>query len=370
MTAIIRAYHGVSFEPLGEWTGCTAVSIAYDENGPASADITLPRNSMHLRAKNIAPGGIGVILEIDARDIGADASSRAIGIPDVWLGRASTVSASSQGGTCTVGCVGPSSWLDKMTIARQSTRESAGAIAKRLLEQYPGGRVSAGAMYYGPGGDAALGGGSLWSVLSGLANDRGETFTLTAVPGQARLVLNWKHPLQSDDRTGSVTLIEGTNAEWDTTYQLDMTVPELLGVAESFEAGPGAVAASVSAPAGARFGRHSALTAVLSSSAARATIEGGESIIRPDIPTRAELELVLGARLRELLVPSLLLQVTVTDPALWRHLSPGILVGVDVVDPLWVYNGGAVGRVLDRAFDLMPALGCTIGLELWRTADE
>jgi len=369
---VVRIYHGLSFEPLGEWAGIGAVSIAYDEHGPASADITLARNSAYLLADAIAPGGIGVVVEIDARDLGVDIESRAIGIPDVWLGRVQTLPASSRGATCTVALGGPSTWLERITVARQAaSTESAGSIARRLVEQYPIGRVSPGPVTYrGPGGEMDVGGQALWSALTSMADDRGETFTLTAVPGEARMLLDWRHPLQSEDRTASVVLIEGSNIEWDTTFQLDTMASDLIGVAESFAAGPGAVAASVSAPASARFGRLAALTAVLGSSAARAVVEGGEAIIRPDIPTRAELELVLAAKLRTMMVPPILLQATVTDPAMWRHLEPGVLVTTYITDPMGLFTGGAVARVLDRAFDVWPTLACTVGLELWRMAGE
>jgi len=369
---VVRVYHGVSFEPLGEWAGIGSVSIAYDEHGPASADITLPRDSVYLRADAIAPGGMGVVIEIDARDLGTDVNGSAIGVPDVWLGRVQTLPASSRGATCTVALGGPSTWLERITVARQAvSTEPAGSIARRLIEQYPIGRVSPGPVTYrGPGGEMGVGGQSLWSALASMADDRGETFTLTALPGEARLLLDWRHPLQSEDRTASVVLIEGTNIEWDTTFQLDATASDLLGVAESFAAGPSAVAAMVSAPSAARFGRLAALSATLGSSAARAVVEGGEAIIRPDIPTRAELELVLGAALRQLLVPPILLQATVTDPAIWRHLTPGALVTTYIHDPLQLFAGGAVARVLDRAYDVWPTLACTVGLELWKVSDE
>lgn len=369
---IVRLYDGVSFEPLGEWVGCSSISVAYDEHGPASADIALPRNSTYLQAANICPHGLGVVVEIDARNLGTDVNGRTISIPDVWLGRVSTVQASSQGATATVTCDGPSAWLDGLTVARQGrTREPAGAIARRLVDQYPASRISMGGLcYYGPGSDTDLGGDSLLGTLTALADNRGETFTLTAVPCEARLLLDWLHPLHSEDRSAAVQLIAGTNCEWDATFALAQTASELMAVGESYDAGSSTVASHVAAPTMAHLGRRAALTAELSSAAALATLEGGDLVIRPDIPTRAELALTLAANLRRMLVPPLLLQVTVTDPALWASLAPGVLVGVDIADPLGVYDGGAVGRVLDRAFDLSPSLACNVGLELWRTANE
>jgi len=369
---IVRIYDGVSFEPMGEWIGCGSISVAYDEHGPASADISLPRTSTYLQAANVAPHGIGVIVEIDARVLGTDVNSRTISVPDVWLGRVSTIQASSQGATCTVSCSGPAAWLDRLTVARQGrTREPAGAIAKRLVDQYPGSRVSmGGTCYYGPGSDADIGGASFLATLTTLADNRGETFRLTAVPAEARLLLDWLHPLQSEDRTGDLTLVQGQNCEWDCTYSLDQTAADLMAVGESYAAGSSAMVSHVAAPVATYLGRQAALQAELSSSVALAIAEGGDLVIRPDITTRAELELMLAARLRQTMVPPLLLQVTVTDAALWQYLAPGCLVSVDISDPLGVYDGGAVGRVLDRAFDVSPSLACTIGLELWRTADE
>lgn len=357
--------------PLGEWYDVTSVSVAFDEHGPATADIILPRGSDHLTLDAIMPGGIGAYIEIDCRDLGSDVDSDTIGIPDVWLGRLSTVTASSQGATCTVSAAGPHAWLDRITVARQArTVEPAGSIATRIVEEHPEGLVTMGPLVYrGPGGDADVGGGDLWGALVALANGRNEGFVLHTVPGDCRLLLNWSHPLGAEDRSGSVTLVEGVNCEWDTSYKLDWTASELLGIAESFEAGPGQVALSMTAPPQARIGKHAALTAALSSSVGRAIVEGGDTIIRPDIPTRAELERTLDAELRQMLVPPVYLQVTITDPSLWASLTGGVLVGCDIDDPLALFSDGAVGRILDRSYDVYPTLAMTASVELWRTAD-
>jgi len=81
-------------------------------------------------------------------------------------------------------------------------------------------------------------------------------------------------------------------------------------------------------------------------------------------PTRAELEAALATELRRYLVPPIVLQVTLTSPALWRAIRAGDLVRTQIDDPLGLF-ADAVGRVLDRSYQVTPPLEARLSLELW-----
>lgn len=362
----ILVYDGTSTAPLGEWTGLSSVSVAFSDSAPDTAEIVLPRNGTHLLASSIMPSGTGVYVEIDSRDLGTDEYSATVGTPDVWWGRVQQVSASSRGATCSVSCGGPSSWLDGITVAMQrGSTEPAVAIARRILDQYPRARLTLGPIRHeGASIPTDFGGQSLQAVLDALAETRGEEYAIDAVVGECRGIVSWRTPLAARDRTADIVLAEGVNCEWDTAYQLDTATSELAGIASSLIAGQKVVGASVTAPAGPMVGRHAALTAVLASPIARDTVDGTQTVVRPDIPTRDELAYMLDVELRRTLVPPIMLQVTLTDPSLWASIRSGDLVRTQIDDPLGLFTD-AVGRVLDRSYSLTPPLSATMTVELW-----
>lgn len=357
---IVRAYDGISAAPLGEITGLGEVEIAFDLTGPAEATVNLPRNSSHLAAAQLFPGGRGVYYEIDARGMG---------VPEVWLGRVLNPQASSRRPTCTLRCGGPDSWLDQETVGGYRRITGAAAdIMRAVLESHPTPlRVRSGRLDRGAAAEIQAGGQTVWGLAKSLADDRGESFCLTAVPGQVTFVMDWH--TAPDRRSLDIELREGINCEWDLAYDLNPPLADLIALGDSYGQSRGVTtSATAPAPSIPFLGRRAAASAVLAApiSAVVRGVTAGVMVIRPDLLNRAALEAAAEAVLRRHLTPVLAATVEITDRGLWG-IKPG-----DVVPTRWPSEptgiwSSAYGLVRTTSYQLAPSPAMRLSIDLWAT---
>ena len=224
--------------------------------------------------------------------------------------------------------------------------------------------IKIGTVAEGPGAEAELQGMSLADVLASLAADRGEHYYLTALPGRAAFVLDWLTSPDRRDLTDQVALVEGDNCEPDMALSTAPTTADLLGVAASLSAGKEVIASLVAAPGGPVLGRRAALEAEITSVIAQQVLGTARVELRPDLPTRAALELALRARLQAVLAPVVAASCQITDTDLW-HLQPGDLVLTRWPSEPTGLFARAIARIRTVTYSVCDPLGMTASLELW-----
>jgi len=364
---VVRAYHGEAGEYLEDWRGLGTVEITFALHGPDTARIETNRHAAYLHHTRSMPGGVGVFLEIDARSLASG-----VGVPDIWTGRMVTPQFDGDGAAVALPLKGPEEWLSRIgvplagTVAAPSARVVRDALLQARAETWV--RMGAGSPTRWARIPFDLSGQTYWALMTGLAEQRGEEFVLTPRPRSVLFDLDWRHPLDSPDASGEVTLRHGVNCTLSSSaLNTGLPLQDAVGAALSYGEGAEVAAALVKAPPAARVGVRDALTAALSSLTLRRLAGTGgtsETIPAPEITSQAALEAMLEAILRREMVAVATAQVQDVEPRLWRHLRPGTLVGTALPDPFGLF-AGAVGRIRTATFSVAPVLGCSLSLDLW-----
>ena len=319
--------------------------------------MALPRTSDDLAADRLMPGGVGAIWQIDARDVG---------VPHVWTGRVTGPQWSPGSAAVTVKLDGIEPELAREPVPATNPRStSAGALVRDVVTSrtvLP--RIEIGTIAEGSAAEMAVEGMSVADLLQILAADRGEHYYRTALPGCVAVVLDWLTSPVRRDLTDQVALVEGQTCEPDMALSTAPTTAELLGVASSLAAGREAIASSAAAPGGPVLGRKAALEAEITSVIAQQVLGTAAVELRPDLPTRAALELALRSRLQAVLAPVVAASCQITDTDLW-HLQPGNLVLTRWPSEPTGLFASAVARIRTVTYSVCDPLGMTASLELW-----
>lgn len=358
----IRAYHGEAAEYIEDWAEYGTVEVTFSAYGPDVARIDVPRTAPFLHHTRSLPGGVGVFLEIDGRDFG---------VPDVWLGRMLAPQFDGDGAAVALSLKGPEEWLSRIgtPLSGATSAPSAAVVASAIQAS----RVQTHLVMDAASGSrwsrvpVDLSGESLWALMTALAEQRGEEFWLAPRSGRVLCDVAWRHPLDSPDRSGEVTLEHGENCTLSSSaLAVGMPLSEAVGIASSYAEGAEVAAALVKAPPAARLGLRDALTAALSSLTVRrlAGVGTSQAIPAPEITSQAALEAMLEATLRREMVATCAVQVADIDMDLWPHLRPGTLLGAMFPDPFGLFED-AVVRVRTATFALAPTLSASISGELW-----
>lgn len=359
---LLRAYHGEAGEYLEDWPEYSVVEIAFGPHGPDTARVEVPRTAPFLHHSRSLPGGVGAFVEIDAASFG---------VPDVWTGRLLAPQFDGDGAGVTLSLKGPEEWLSRIGVplAGQSARPAADVVRDALAacpaETWV--RVpSAGSGTHWSRVPFDLTGQALWPLMTGLAETRGEEFTLTARPRRVMFDLSWRHPLDATE--ADVTLEHGRNCTLSSSaLNLGLPLQDAVGVALSYGAGDEVVGALVKAPASARLGLRDGLTAAMSALAVRklaGTGSASEALPAPEVTSQAALEAMLEALLRREMVTTCTAQLQDVKPHLWPHLRPGTLIRVSMPDPFALFHY-ALARIRTATFRLAPDLACSLSVDLW-----
>lgn len=366
-TPTIRTYHGESGEPLEEWTDFGVVEVSFALTGPDAAKIDVPRTAPYLHHRRSMPGGVGVFLEVDGRDLGA---------PDIWTGRLLSPQFSGDGETVGLSLKGPEEWLSRIGVPVVGRHTApASAIVQGAIQSCPAQTWLAPTVQVGSGLAAIpyeTSGEALWPLMVGLAEARGEEFRLVARRGEVYFDLHWGHPLGAVDASAEAILVHGKNCSLSSSAILaGLPLSELVGVALSFGEGADVSGALVKSAPVSRWGRSSALTAALSSTSVRRLAGSGaasEALPAPELTSEQALIAMLETTLRREMVATATAQIQDVEPDLWQHLSPGTLVSCRLPDPSGLFSA-AVARVRTTTFRLAPDIACSLSLELWRLED-
>src|SRR5690606_33848238 len=224
------AYHGEAGEYLEDWSQYGTVEITFGAYGPDVARLDVPRHAPFLHHTRSLPGGVGVFVEIDGRGLG---------VPDVWLGRMLAPQFDGDGATVTLSLKGPEEWLSRIgaPLAGATAAPSASVVASAIQAAAVDTRLVMDAA----GGTRwsrvpiDLAGESLWALMIACAEQRGEEFWLAPRPGRVLCDVAWRHPLDSPDHSGRVTLVHGENCTLaSSALAVGLPLSEALGVASSY----------------------------------------------------------------------------------------------------------------------------------------
>lgn len=358
----LRAYHGEAGEYIEDWPEYGVVELAFGLQGPDTARLEVPRTAPFLHHTRSLPGGVGVFVEVDARSLG---------VPDIWTGRLLAPQFDGDGAAVTLSLKGPEEWLSRIGVplAGQSARPSAD-VARDALAACPAEtwvrvpRAGTGTRWSRVPHD--LTGQTLWALLAGLAETRGEEFTLTARPRRVMFDIAWRHPLDAPE--AEVTLDHGRNCTLSSSaLNLGLPLQDAVGVALSYGAGGEVVGALVKAPASARLGLRNGLAAAMNSLAVRklaGTGSASEALPAPEVTSQAALEAMLEAILRREMAATATVQIQDVERRLWPHLRPGTLVRTRLPDPFGLFED-ALMRIRTATFRLAPDLACALSGDLW-----
>lgn len=345
------------------WQDLAPFDIAFGAAGPMASTITHDSGAAAVTLSALIPDGNPILLEVDARQLG---------VPDVWLGRATQWSEDVTAGTFTVSLAGPESWLSQLGIQSMSLRrDAAGSLVREIVAQHPGPhRLEIGTINRGAIVETQLSGSSLWSMMQDLASRTGEEPVLTALPGEARLRLDWRDPFDVPDARRAVTLIEGrTVGQVQLGGNLAASPAELVGVAQSTLQTNRGRSAAVAWPGRPALGKRAALATAMRTRTAQ-QLAGGPVTLAVDSPGYDQLVRQLTSELRRRR-PTGGGTAVVLDTALYPYMRPRTLVSASLSDSLGIYRR-AVAQIRTVTWSLSASVvdRCTISFELWSTAEE
>lgn len=356
---VVRAYDGLSLAPMGSVSPISVAEISFDRNGALAATVTLPQNATAARRERLAPNGFPSVWEVDARELG---------VPFVWQGRVPPVpqwAPTSSEATLQLAPLKDDLASEPLPVQRVESGGVAGYVVREIFDGRTAGvPVIVGRVAAGRGAPLPARGETVLAAMDGLANDRGEYWTLIGTPGRVGSVLEWHTAPDWRDMTDRVTLIEGVNCEPDLAAVSDPGIDELVGTASSLLAGTGAVSMIASAPAGRVLGLRAALEADVVSIFAPQPQGGRANVSRPDLPNRAALQLAVEAELRRRLPRRATASCEITDVGLWG-IRPGDLVGTRWPGETTGAFRRAVALVTSTTYSLTAPLGMTASIELW-----
>lgn len=367
-TIRVRTYDAAG-GAIEEWTGTESVECTFELFGPGTATVVHPIvvNGVlnpALHRSRLLPDGRAVFVEIDAR---------ALGVPDVWLGRLKSAPGGSGSAAMALQCQGPHAWLSRAPVPAQVDVEgAAGRIFADVVEASSADlRLERGVVHEGPSVPVDLSGGSVWDLASALHELTGERLWLTAIPGEARLRYDWIDPLGGvEDRRGEVVLEEGTNAEWDADNDLDPEPAALLIAGGAFDGGVAVRGAGAEPPSGPVFGQRAALQAIVGSLAADQLVGAGGIEARPDLTALGALIQQAETAARRGMYLPITASARITDPDLWQAMRIGTLVSCRFrSDPLGLFHR-SVAIVQQVTWGIEPQTTCDVGLELWALEDR
>ena len=359
-----RVYNGETGEFLHEWAHVgDDLQLGFDLTGPVSASSSVPYGAGHFGLSMLSPGGVPVVVEIDATGAG---------LPEVWTGQLVGVDVASGRGARGVSFEGPASWLDAVVRNREVVQASPGAFVAGLVSTYPLDlRIDAGTdIYQGPGLPIALNGQSVWGLMTELAGMTAEEPALTAKPGAGRFSLGWHSPFAPLDQSPVVALGEGRHVEWSYTGSV-LTRQELAAFGQSFDAGNRVRGVAARSVDGRVLGRKAALSAVLAEYGPRqagAELDGVGAIVDPLEGATEALRAMVRTQLRRWITPRYPIVITLTDRDLWLLIQRGCLLRVQFPSDDYGIYQDAVVRVQTRAWKLGGGQVCEIGAELWETS--
>ena len=360
-------FNGESGEFLHEWPHFgDDLQLGWDLTGPVAAGSTVPWGSSHFGITKLQPGGVPVVVEIDARGRG---------VPEVWTGQFSGVDVASGRGARGVSFEGPSSWLDSedaVVRSRETAQASPGPFIAGLLSTYPLDlRLDIGTdIFQGPGLPIALNGQSVAGLMSEVAGMTGEEPVLTARPGTGRLWFGWSSAFAPLDQTPVVALGEGRHVEWSYTGAV-LARSELTVMGQSFDAGNRVRSVAARAVGGRVLGRKAALAAVLEEYGTRQPAglkDGSGAIVDPLEGATAALRSMVMTNLRRWITPRYPIVITLTDRDVWPLIQRGCLLRVQFPSDDYGIYQDAVVRVQTRSWKLGGGQVCEIGAELWETS--
>lgn len=332
----VRAYDGWSGQYIEDWYDMSAIELVYEMYGPEQARITAPASMPYWHHRRCMPGGRGVYIEIDPR---------AYGLP-VWTGRLVNPQPSSGSPDLSAQIAGPRTWLERYHVpVGNPTTEPAGRIVYDALAQAhasPPVRMDVSGLYRGQGGKEDLAGRTVWDLLSGLSEARGEWPYFTATAGAIEYRLDWWHPLGAPDLTGAVILRDGENSRWDAVPEIEQKLDELMLIAQSWGIGNRVVGSKVRASPVRAFGRKAALSAVVNSAIVQGAAGGSLTIVNASVPSYQGALVAAEAQLRRLVNSVLPVRIEVLDPTLWPMLRPGVLVSGRWDDPHGLFGRSVV----------------------------
>lgn len=359
-TVTIRAYHGRSGDGLGRWEDLGTCEVVFEDYGPETARLTFPRNAPQVHRTRSAPDGVGVFVEIDGTEMG---------VP-VWAGSFDTPQFDADGPDFGMALTGPRSWLDTIPVNGVAITSAPAAVLVRRAfaeaRQPTWTHLGLQGAYVAPRMiEDSISAESLWALMTGFKERRGEYPYFEALRGQLGFRMSWRHGSSSSDFSSVVTLVHGQNCKLaPSAGSLRRPITELTGVANSYLAGSGYTGASVAAPAGVVVGMQQALGSSLASATSRGLLPGARTDVVPESPTASALRGELVTKMQRVMRPMLPAQVTDVDPALWRYLRPGRVVGARLQDPQGWFNNSLV-RIRTCSWRLAPDLACNLSVELW-----
>lgn len=356
-----------------------SVEVAFDQHGAATAKVTVPRlvdgsPNPRLLQPALFPDGAGALIEIDGRDLGTNERGDPIGVPDVWLGRVTDPEGGDTGtAEATLTASGPAVDLDQETLPALSVpiTGSGGDIARAIVQNYPNDlRIEIGEIQAGIPAPTTVDGGSVWGLLTSLAEDRGEEFRLTALPGRGRWRLDWFDALAAPDLTGGagpqvVLYDDGVRQNCRITPAYKLTRPRTEVVAAGAGWRNGGQLAVKAGTTSVVMGRKGSLMAAANTTLVQRLAGGQNAFMRPDLSSLPALEAAAAAELRRLMRPVLPVRIEVMDTGLWRYMRPLNIVLVRLPKEMTGLFRKCSVQIRTATFSLTPPLGCTVSGELW-----
>lgn len=356
-----------------------SVEVAFDQRGAATAKVNVPRlvngsPNPRLLQPALFPDGAGALIEIDGRDLGTNERGNTISVPDAWLGRVTDPEGGDTGTPeATITAAGPGVDLEQENLPALSVpiTGSGGDIARAIVQNYPNDlRIDIGEIQRGIPSPATVDGGSVWEFLNSMAEDRGEEFRLTALPGRGRWRLDWFDALAAPDLTGGagpqvVLYDDGVRQNCRITPAYKLTRPRTEVVAAGAGWRNGGQLAVKAGTTSVAMGRKGALMAAANTTVVQRLAGGQTAFMRPDLSTLPALEAAAAAELRRLMRPVLPVQIEVLDTGLWRYMRPLNVVLVRLPKEMTGLYRRCSVQIRTATFCLTPPLGCSVSGELW-----
>lgn len=341
------------------------VELSYQHGRPVRAQLSVERGHRLLDLKRIYPGGFPAYVEVQPDEYG---------LP-VWLGQIEGLDQGSGTSERQVVAGGPSQWLGDEAIATipggLPITQSGPALLHRIIADLQDSvdlRISLDRPdYIGEALEDELSGGTVWSLIEQLEQERNEETYLDPIPGACLLALRVLPASAARDRSGDVTLDDSLNCVWTSPIDLRGSATEIAGIGRGYDTADLSRGYAAFAPGGRVLGLRAALAAEI----AGRTLAPGEAssgrTVDPTSPTAAANRLRTIAALRRGLAPLMRSQVVITDQALWPLIRTRDIVSCRFYED----DTGAYAEALARVRTLQYSLGeqrkCVASVDLWDT---
>jgi len=341
------------------------LELSYQHGRPHRLQVPLARGSDIVDLRRLYPNGEAAYIEY--------ADEGAYGLP-TWLGQVEGLDQGSESGGRQLVANGPQQWLGDELVASLPAglpvEQSGAAVLIEAIQQLQTSvdlRIEAlQTEHVGEALEDRVVGGTVWSLIDKLEQERDEEVYLNAVAGACQLRLRVLPALGSRDRT-DIELNDKVNCRWTGSITLAGTVSELAGIGRGYDTANLVRGYAARAVRGKVLGLRSALAAEIAGRTINVREVTSGRTINATSPTAAANRARTIATLRRSLPPQYRAQVTITDDSLWSELQTRDLVSTRwYEDDTGVYTEG-VAKIRTLQYSIGDSLKCVGSVDLWET---